>query len=238
MKSNELWLIWRNGDLDAANRSRYWVGTLIKKDDEHYVFRYNDNEEFDEAVKNGFNGFPGFEDLEQEEYRSEQGLFHNISVRLPKKERDDYLDVLNRYDLDSLDDEFMVLSRTKGRQITDNFEFVPAFDENKIEFDVAGVRHRSAVDLENSVRDGFLTRGAKLILEKEPDNEFDEFAVKVLLPVAGKQVLLGYVPRYYSRPLTKKLESGAMYSAVVARVDLRSKLRDEKISAVVRLKLA
>ena len=37
--------------------------------------------------------------------------------------------------------EIDILIATKGRLLTDNYEFVPAFNLNKIIFDVAGTRH-------------------------------------------------------------------------------------------------
>lgn len=61
-----------------------------------------------------------------------------------------YLEIMNSYGLkdDSLDIDILIA--TKGRLVTDNFEFVLAFDKEKIEFDVAGTSH--SVDITASVK--------------------------------------------------------------------------------------
>ena len=51
------------------------------------------------------------------------------------------IEILNYYDLENNSEDFEILKHTKGRLITDNFEFVPEFDKNKIEFEVAGTRY-------------------------------------------------------------------------------------------------
>ena len=60
-------------------------------------------------------------------------LFINIASRLPNKGRIDYLEILNSYNLDKESSDFDILKATRGRTLTDNYEFVPAFDLNKIE---------------------------------------------------------------------------------------------------------
>lgn len=236
MANKKLWLIWRSEK--SSQRSRFRIGTLSWNPEEDvYTFQYDSGNDLVLAKEAGFSFFPGFEDLEKK-YTYKNELFPNIAARLPKVERDDYLDVLNRYNLNMSDGQFTVLSATKGRQITDNFEFVPVFDENKIEFDVAGVNHRNIEEIEESAREGYLTNGAKLMLEHEEDNEYDANAVRVILPTGKKNIFLGYVPRYYSEQLLKKIKSDIEYSAVIAKVDMSSKIRDEKISALVRLMFA
>lgn len=70
-----------------------------------------------------------------------------------------------------------ILKATKGRLVTDNYEFVLPFDFNKVEFDVAGTRHCSDV---NSYKD-LINVNDKLLLELQPTNEYDENAIKVIL---------------------------------------------------------
>lgn len=235
MATKELWLIWRSSS--PNNRSRYRIGTLQwDTENNTYTFFYNHDSDLDKAAQYGFTFFPGFDNLKQT-YKNDS-LFLNIASRLPNPNRDDYLDFLNRYNLDLSSNNFQILCATKGRQITDNFEFVPSFNEKKIEFDIAGVDHRHIVEIQNSVENGTLISGAKLILEREIDSKYDPAAIKVMLPARGKNIFLGYVPRYYSRKLAEKLDSGTDYSAVITRVDLTSKIKEEKISASVRLMFA
>lgn len=219
----ELWLIWK----DSKSRRRYKIGILIKETSK-YIFSYV-NPELNDAKIAGFNYFPGFEDTSKS-YES-SSLFPNIATRLPNETRPDYLEILNSYDLERDSDEFKVLKATKGRTITDNYEFVPAFDSNKVEFDVAGTRHCDDVEKCKN----YLKVNEKLYLEHEPQNEKDPFALKVIYRDKGNSYHLGYVPRYYSKELLAELKKGTEYSAMIQSLNLESKLSDENITAKVKL---
>ena len=221
--NNELWLIWK----EPLSHRRFKIGILIKLND-GYEFSYVDPE-LGEARKVGFNFFPGFNDLSKT-YKNNE-LFINIASRLPNKGRIDYLEILNSYNLDKESSDFDILKATRGRTLTDNYEFVPAFDLNKIEFDVAGTRHCKDI---NKCKD-FLKINRVLYLEPEPNNKNDESAVKVVLKENGKLYHLGYVPRYYSKELLNELNKGAKYSAMIQNLKFNSPFSDENIVANVKL---
>lgn len=221
--NNELWLIWK----EPLSHKRFKIGVLIKLND-GYEFSYVDPE-LGEARKVGFNFFPGFNDLSKT-YKNNE-LFINIASRLPNKGRIDYLEILNSYNLDKESSDFDILKATRGRTLTDNYEFVPAFDLNKIEFDVAGTRHCKDI---NKCKD-FLKINRVLYLEPEPNNKNDENAVKVVLKENGKLYHLGYVPRYYSKELLNELNKGAKYSAMIQNLKFNSPFSDENIVANVKL---
>lgn len=221
--NNELWLIWK----EPLSHRRFKIGILIKLND-GYEFSYVDPE-LGEARKVGFNFFPGFNDLSKT-YKNNE-LFINIASRLPNKGRIDYLEILNSYNLDKESSDFDILKATRGRTHTDNYEFVPAFDLNKIEFDVAGTRHCKDI---NKCKD-FLKINRVLYLEPEPNNKNDENAVKVVLKENGKLYHLGYVPRYYSKELLNELNKGAKYSAMIQNLKFNSPFSDENIVANVKL---
>lgn len=221
--NNELWLIWK----EPLSHKRFKIGILIKLND-GYEFSYVDPE-LGEARKVGFNFFPGFNDLSKT-YKNNE-LFINIASRLPNKGRIDYLEILNSYNLDKESSDFDILKATRGRTLTDNYEFVPAFDLNKIEFDVAGTRHCKDI---NKCKD-FLKINRVLYLEPEPNNKNDENAVKVVLKENGKLYHLGYVPRYYSKELLNELNKGAKYSAMIQNLKFNSPFSDENIVVNVKL---
>lgn len=221
--NNELWLIWK----EPLSHRRFKIGILIKLND-GYEFSYVDPE-LGEARKVGFNFFPGFNDLSKT-YKNNE-LFINIASRLPNKGRIDYLEILNSYNLDKESSDFDILKATRGRTLTDNYEFVPAFDLNKTEFDVAGTRHCKDI---NKCKD-FLKINRVLYLEPEPNNKNDENAVKVVLKENGKLYHLGYVPRYYSKELLNELNKGAKYSAMIQNLKFNSPFSDENIVANVKL---
>ena len=221
--NNELWLIWK----EPLSHRRFKIGILIKLND-GYEFSYVDPE-LGEARKVGFNFFLGFNDLSKT-YKNNE-LFINIASRLPNKGRIDYLEILNSYNLDKESSDFDILKATRGRTLTDNYEFVPAFDLNKIEFDVAGTRHCKDI---NKCKD-FLKINRVLYLEPEPNNKNDENAVRVVLKENGKLYHLGYVPRYYSKELLNELNKGAKYSAMIQNLKFNSPFSDENIVANVKL---
>ena len=221
--NNELWLIWK----EPLSHRRFKIGILIKLND-GYEFSYVDPE-LGEARKVGFNFFPGFNDLSKT-YKNNE-LFINIASRLPNKGRIDYLEILNSYNLDKESSDFDILKATRGRTLTDNYEFVPAFDLNKIEFDVAGTRHCKDI---NKCKD-FLKINRVLYLDPEPNNKNDENAVRVVLKENGKLYHLGYVPRYYSKELLNELNKGAKYSAMIQNLKFNSPFSDENIVANVKL---
>lgn len=158
-------------------------------------------------------------------------LFVNISTRLPNKKRPDYLEILNSYDLDSTSTNFEILKATKGRLLTDNYEFVSIFNLNKIEFDVAGMRH--AKDLSQCQND--LKENSSLLLEKEKDNLQDEYAIRILFQKGQKKYHIGYVPRYYSKPLSEALDQSISYSAMIEKIRIDRILNEDNIVIEVKL---
>ncbi len=220
---NELWLIWKQ----PKTRRRYKIGVLNYKENKYY-FQYI-NPELDDALKAGFLYFPGFEDINKI-YESNK-LFANIETRLPNPKRADYLEILNLYNLETDSDKMQILQATKGRLLTDNYEFVPIFDSNKVEFDVAGTGHCHDIEKCKS----FISINDKLLLEPEPNNNYDKNAIKVILPKNGVKYHIGYVPRYYAKELNKLLNDNIEYSAMIQSLNFESAINDEDVSAYVKL---
>lgn len=221
--NKEMWLIWKQ----PTTRRRYKIGTL-SYDKNQYIFKYTEPE-LKDAKLEGFRYFPGFEDISKEYISNE--LFVNIDTRLPNNTRADYLEILNSYNLESDSSKLEILKATKGRLITDNYEFVPAFDANKVEFDVAGTRHRP--DVKKCM--DFINVNDKLSLELEPENKYDKNAIKVIFNKDNKEYHLGYVPRYYSEELSELLKSKVEYSAMIQSINFESALSDEDITTFVKL---
>lgn len=222
--TNKLWLIWK----EPKERRRFIIGELTYENNE-YKFKYIDPE-LNNARKNGLDFFPGFDDIEKE-YVSNTSLFPNIETRLPNTARPEYLEILNLYDLDTDSSKMEILEKTKGRLLTDNFEFVPVFDKNKIEFEIAGTSHSN--DIKN-YKDIFEVND-NLFLERESDNKYDEYAIKVICKKNSTLYHLGYVPRYYSKELSRMLDENVKYSAKIKYLNFESKLNDEDITADVKL---
>lgn len=215
----ELWLIWKQ----PISRRRYTIGTLTKHNN-NYTFRYTDN--IEEIKKLGFDFFPGFQELDKV-YNSTE-LFDTILSRLPNKNRNDYIEILKSYGLDENSTEMEILEKTKGRLLTDNFEFVPIFNEKRIEFEIAGTRYSK--DLKKCKE--LLKVGERLLLELE-NNEYDENAIAIKF----QNYKIGYIPRYYSEQLASLIKKGIEYKAYIINLKIQSKIEDEIISAKVELNL-
>ena len=70
---------------------------------------------------------------------------------------------------------------------------------------MAGVRHYLNCDGEECIRAIKVTRGDEVFLREEPENHHDQNAVQ-FLDTSGK--VLGYIPRYYSKEVSKLLKQG------------------------------
>lgn len=221
---SKLWLIWK----EPKTRRRFVIGQLTYED-EIYKFKYI-NPELNDARKNGLDFFPGFNNLEKE-YVSKTGLFPNIETRLPNVARPEYLEILNLYDLDINSSQMEILEKTKGRLLTDNFEFVPIFDKEKIQFEIAGTRYSE--DIKNSK--DILEINDNLILERDYDNKYDENAIEIICKKNGNIYHLGYVPRYYAKELSKMIEEKVKYSAQIKYLNFESQLYDEDVTVDVKL---
>ena len=230
--SNTLWLIWRSKN--PKNRRRYLIGTLsFDPSQNKYGFKYGYDYQL-AREEGGLDFFPGFQKSDTE-YTHSGALFPNIASRLPNKEREDYVAILNTYNIAPADDEFAILKKTKGRLITDNFEFVPVFDDTEpIIFDIAGLNHRDLEKISEYQRKGILIDNARLELRPKP-NTHDQYAVEVYVINGSEEYFIGYVPRYYSKQLSELISTGAEYSALIDHVNLSAVIPDERISVRIRI---
>lgn len=60
-----------------------------------------------------------------------------------------------------------------------------------------------------------LTPGATLTLEREPDNKYDELAIKIL--VNGHHI--GYIPRDRNEVVARLMDAGKLFTAKVLHLD-------------------
>lgn len=221
--NNKLLLIWK----EPKSRRRYVIGILSNEEDRYY-FNYVDPE-LNDAKLVGFSYFPGFPDVNFE-YTSNQ-LFANIKTRLPNEKRTDYLDIMNSYDIKANAPDMEILMKTRGRLVTDNFEFVMPFDKDELDFEIAGTSHSE--DLKKCKNN--IKVNSKLYLEMEPENISDKYAIAVVYKECDQNYTLGYVPRYYSKDLTEALKEAKNYSALVKATNFGSPMSDEDITTNVKL---
>jgi HipA-like protein len=209
MTHDFLYLIWKN----PQNRSNYIVGTL-KKEPDGYSFKYSNQHK--EAKEMGWDEISSFP--EDKEYKSKE-LFPAFASRLPDRKRKDIDKILNKYGLDTYDG-YGLLKASGGRLPIDTYEFIdPIFDDDKTiekKFYIMGIRHVCGCEGLDCGKRPNVFVSMKLKLECEPENKYDENAVKVL---NDRGEYLGYIPRYYSEGTSRRLNSGMDYDCEVIEID-------------------
>lgn len=204
-----LYLIWK----DDKSRQQFIVGELSRNG--QFEFQYC--EEIDAAVQNGFTPLVCFPELNKM-YVSDH-LFNIFSSRLPDRKRKDMNKILQKYGLEEYE-EYNLLKRSGARLPIDNMEFIdPILDLKEPlvrKFFVAGLRHYLPCNGYNCEEVGNISRGDEVFLRREPDNKFDTDAVQLIL-LSGD--LLGYIPRYYSKGVSKILQQGRKVKCHVCYVD-------------------
>jgi hypothetical protein len=80
----------------------------------------------------------------------------------------------------------------------------------------------------------YVSRYSKFELEREPDNEYDPNAIKVLLPVRQGQfkLELGYIPKEMAARIAPEMDSGRKFSA-----NFRTKILNDKTGDLIHLYL-
>ena len=117
-----------------------------------------------------------------------------------------------------------LLKLISGGQIT-----FKAFEEDilALESIVAGTSYLNLHEIEKQIE----LKISELKLQREPDNEFDPFAVKVLF----KEQKLGYIPKSKNQTIARLMDAGKQFYAKVAakewegqwlRLDLEVYLKD------------
>lgn len=199
-------VLWRR-----PGHRRYRVGILSQGDDGTYAFEYAPLEELREAHDAGFQGIAGLPMVRGESIRS-QHLFATFSQRIPSPQRPDFSRLMTEWGVDDPSDKFQILARSGGLLLTDHLELCEHRDRDDdlstpLSFVVAGMRYGGDVDATRA------RPGERVVLRREPDNVKDVDAVRVL----WGELVLGYVPRQYSRIVSLLLDSGASLAAVIER---------------------
>lgn len=205
-----IYLVWK----DYKNRQRYIVGELSKNGKYEFKYRIND---LDTVIEKGFEPLIAFPNI-KEVYESHD-IFPAFSSRLPDRRRKDVKEILAKYKLEKYD-AFELLKKSGGKLPTDSFEFIdPIFlDEANIEreFYVAGVRHHDYCNGKDKNLRFKVEINEKLVLEKDQNNKYDRFAVKVM-NIENK--VLGFVPVFFSKEISEAIDIGRKIECFVINKD-------------------
>jgi len=196
-----IYVVWK----DVESRKNFVIGTLTRNG--HYEFRYG--KDLKDAQKAGFDPLVAFPSFEAQ--YCEDTLFPTFACRLPDKKRRDIDNILQKYGLTEYD-EFELLKRSGAKLPTDSLSFIePIFEDDSVvdrSFYVMGIRHYLPCNGQNCSLVPELAPDTKLVLQAEPDCEHDPYAVQIK---DSKGTLIGYLPRYYSETISKRLADGTNY---------------------------
>ncbi|HEX4453944.1 MAG TPA: HIRAN domain-containing protein [Kofleriaceae bacterium] len=209
MSIDHLFVIWGA----PSDGGRHVVGHLSRGGSAAFKFWYEPD--LSAAKARGFTLLPAFP-----EHRSERDpfearyLFATFAGRIPSPHRSDAAQMLVTWGVEHPDDQFEILAKSGGLRATDRIEVAEyrADDDllvEPLEFRVAGVKY---VPLESRAE---LTIGAQLRFEREPLNQHDPHATILATTNHGRRA--GYVPRQYSRMVSRLLDAGIELDAVAIR---------------------
>lgn len=205
-----IYVIWK----DPKSRRQYTIGELSKNG--KYEFCYG--HEIIKAIEKGFRALISFDDINRIYFSD--SLFSSFASRLPDKKRKDIDKILSKYEMYEYD-EYYLLKRSGGRLPIDTLEFIDPIPETLEKetsryFYVAGTRHYIDCDGMDCIKSIDINKNDELILELEPENKYDQYAIKVL-NTDRKQI--GHIPRYHSEQLTRLINNGAICFCTVHDVN-------------------
>jgi len=221
-----IYLIWK----DQKKHKQYIVGELSKNG--QYEFKYG--YEVCEAIETGFELLVAFENINKTYYSDI--LFPTFSSRLPDGKRRGIDKILKKYDLVEFDD-YELLKRSGARLPIDDLRFIdPIFSDEDREikrtFCISGIKRYIGCDGKDCEISYELKAGEELSLVPDKNNPYDQYAIRLY---DKRNKLIGYIPRYYSKSLTEKMDEKWKTECVLQEV-LKNKNCEECLK--VELKVA
>lgn len=184
IEPERLLLAWQSSD--ERHRRRYVVAELNKLENRIDLSYLVNTKDFEDAKKNGFEGYPAFQDL----HKTHQNVLDAFLRRLPPRARGDFPQYLERLRLsqDLKLSDFALLGYSGARLLSDGFSVIHPFDNVNGSFelliDAAGFRH-----IQNN-HDGIKINDSVSFV-KEYNEVIQEEAVRII--TSDKHI--GYVTR-------------------------------------------
>lgn len=189
-----IYLAWRKG----PGCSRILVGIIKNNATSGLRFEYI-ADGVNKATKEGFVPYPDFQDT-QKVYT--ENILDIFGQRLNKSEREDINKYYSYWEInpDLKDDKYYLLAHTQGMSPTDNFEFLADYNP------VAGLSFMSEICglTKLQLPSNTLEEGDMLRWEREPENEFDNKAVKLY----KGDTFVGYIKTVHSKVFYKNKANG------------------------------
>ncbi len=179
-----IFLVWRKG----PGTRRIPVGVIKHNKTDGVRFQYLE-EKLEKAYQNGFVAYTGFPEVGKEYTENVLEIF---SQRIAKSERNDLSDFYKFWEVDKkkIDDNLYMLAQTQGLVPIDNFEFLADFNPKRGLVFISEIAGLTKTKIDSNL----ISVGDILKFEKEADNKYDKFAVKLF----KGDLFLGYVKLKHS----------------------------------------
>ncbi|PWL73864.1 hypothetical protein DBY21_10015 [Candidatus Gastranaerophilales bacterium] len=209
LDTDKIYLTWRK-DVD---RPRHIIG-ILQRDNNNYSFMYSEKNVAIAAQEDDFTYYPAFNEINKVYTDNVLEIFKR---RLLNPQRRDYDDFLNYWGaIGYKEDTFSLLGLTGAKLLTDNFEFIAPHEECPARFntDVSWLNTKSkyVVDKIRQLTNKEIEE--RLSLKQEPENSYDDKAVKVLF----EQELLGYLKSIHCENVFNAINKGKMVRTQVANI--------------------
>lgn len=209
LDTDKIYLTWRK-DVD---RPRHIIG-ILQRDNKEYSFMYSEKNVAIAAQEDAFTYYPAFNEVDKVYTDNVLEVFKR---RLLNPQRRDYDDFLNYWGaIGYKDDTFALLGLTGAKLLTDNFEFIAPHYEYPARFntDVSWLNTKSQYVVDSIRKLSNIEVEEKISLEPEPDNSYDQKAVKVLF----EKETLGYLKSIHCENVFDAISKGKPVKQQVANI--------------------
>lgn len=193
-ETGHIYLAWRKG----SGSRRILVGVIKRNATNGVRFEYL-QDGVKTAKEDGFVPYPDFPDTSKVYVENVLEIF---GQRLNKSEREDIKKYYSYWEINpsKKDDIFYMLAHTQGLLPTDNFEFLADYNPT---FDLSFISELCSLT-KLQLSPDTLKDGDKLRWVKEPENLFDNKAVRVY----KNDIFVGYIKKVHSKVFYKKNADG------------------------------
>lgn len=187
VEPERLFLVWQAPK--GGSRKRRIVGELIRTPDGASLHYFIGSHGFEEARRRGFEGYPAYTVTREHHTKS---VLQTFLRRLPPRTRSDFPTYLEKLRLpkDAQLSDFALLGYSEAKLPGDGFSILLPFSDVTPPFEfmseVAGFRYWAKLEDINI--------GDEAGFEREPENEYDPSAVKVIVD----EMMIGYVNRVHA----------------------------------------
>ena len=208
-----LYLTWQPPITSEFSRTRRVVAKLVRTENSDANLKYlTDAEDYRAAAEMGFEGYPAFP-LTRPCY---ENVLCTFVKRMPPRKRGDFHKYLNaiRIPVEAKISDFALLGYSGAKLPEDTFNLCVCLRDETAPFElmteISGFRHHAGMNIREDLHPGDIVS-----LDKEPTNEYDPNAIKVL----RQNVHIGYIDRVITGDFHLWMDEGRIKSVQIERIN-------------------